>query len=514
MKQAESQFLSSLFQSDLATAFRQLRNGAVDLMAMRDSKNYTPLHLAALNNQSASVVFLLKYAADFCPEAQMIGWVNERSVEGFTCLHLASFRGNMVVLTQLVVKRLLEYGADMWAVSRQGLTVIHVAAQGDQPLVISFFQSQGLPIDDVDDRGGTPLHWATYLSSEQATNLLLAWKVNPDIQDSDLQTPLHLATLAGNSRIVRNLLLSGASRYLKDKEGRTPREIATQIGSSHIEDMLQSPGLCVEYGLRPPLRPYRTSRTILLFYLTFFSSIFAINKLWLAPKLPDSDFLSYLMIVYTCLCITSATTFFIVVSKDPGYLTQHPNAKILDLYENYDSFSVCPECVLVKPPRSRHCQCCNRCVAKFDHHCPWINNCVGGGNLGWFYLYVTSTWLSIVISTFIGSMLLFRDFEFGPWHIIIASIVLTEFAASLPLLALVIIQSRNFCTNRTTNERYSKIMSTYQPENRGCFNNFVTMCFNSSDLSEPERKVRPAFDEFSYQRIKLLDTSLSTSVST
>lgn len=37
----------------------------------------------------------------------------------------------------------------------------------------------------------------------------------------------------------------------------------------------------------------------------------------------------------------------------------------------------CYKCESIKPPHAHHCNSCGRCIALMDHHCPWINNCVG-----------------------------------------------------------------------------------------------------------------------------------------
>ena len=45
-------------------------------------------------------------------------------------------------------------------------------------------------------------------------------------------------------------------------------------------------------------------------------------------------------------------------------------------------------CEMYRPPRAHHCRICKRCIRKMDHHCPWINNCVGEWNQKYFLQFL------------------------------------------------------------------------------------------------------------------------------
>ncbi|KAJ0101754.1 hypothetical protein Patl1_06050 [Pistacia atlantica] len=59
----------------------------------------------------------------------------------------------------------------------------------------------------------------------------------------------------------------------------------------------------------------------------------------------------------------------------------------------------CDKCSAHKPPRAHHCKVCRRCVLRMDHHCLWINNCVGYQNYKAFLVLVFYATIGSLYST-------------------------------------------------------------------------------------------------------------------
>lgn len=78
------------------------------------------------------------------------------------------------------------------------------------------------------------------------------------------------------------------------------------------------------------------------------------------------------------------------LADDDQEFDQEANEKIVGTkFRKY-----CKRCKSFKPIRAHHCSICSRCIVKMDHHCPWVNNCIGVGNHKLFLLFIF--WVCVV----------------------------------------------------------------------------------------------------------------------
>lgn len=71
----------------------------------------------------------------------------------------------------------------------------------------------------------------------------------------------------------------------------------------------------------------------------------------------------------------------------------------------------CTVCDKYVEERTKHCGACNRCCFEFDHHCEWLNNCIGKSNykaflalIAWLMVYLILDFLLIVAMFETGHM--------------------------------------------------------------------------------------------------------------
>jgi hypothetical protein len=134
---------------------------------------------------------------------------------------------------------------------------IHDAAKnGDLTTVQTLIKSDPNLVSSKDDRGMTPLHWATKNDHKEVVEFLLAHNAEVNARAEDLRTPLHLAAISDRRDIAEALLAHGADANAKDYEGDTPLHLAAFNGFADVAELLLAHGAdvnAVDSGGMTPL---------------------------------------------------------------------------------------------------------------------------------------------------------------------------------------------------------------------------------------------------------------------
>lgn len=185
-----------------------------------DMEGYTSLHRAIVNNDLNTVMELLKNEnidvnSKLGIEVSIDGWY----LGGATPLILASYLGYTDI-----VNALIEKGVDVKAKDDvDGCMAIHLAAaNGKNEVIDILLDKDASNINDVDNKGNTPLHWASMKDRADTVELLIENGADIEAKDIDNWTALHYAAAFASLQTVEALVDNGADKNSLTKDGNIP----------------------------------------------------------------------------------------------------------------------------------------------------------------------------------------------------------------------------------------------------------------------------------------------------
>ncbi|RYP60841.1 hypothetical protein DL770_009919 [Monosporascus sp. CRB-9-2] len=166
---------------------------------------------------------------------------------------------------ELVVRLLVEKGADIEAKDGYGRTPLSWAAGNGHEAVVRMLVEKGADIEAKDGYGQTPLSWAAGNGHEAVMGMLVEKGAAIEAKDKEHgRTPLWWAAEYGHEAVVRMLVEKGADIEAKDRKGQTPLSWAAEYGHEAVMGMLVEKGAAIEakdkeHGRTPLSRRMRST---------------------------------------------------------------------------------------------------------------------------------------------------------------------------------------------------------------------------------------------------------------
>ena len=140
-----------------------------------------------------------------------------------------------------------------------------------------------------------------------------------------------------------------------------------------------------------PLMPIEKSRRAEILFTFLFFFIF-LNQIFVVEPVLDV----YYFMISTTMCMTKLGFVFWALTRNqkPGYVERDSELNWVDVMKKVPSVHLCPDCKIIRPPRSHHCNICNKCVDRFEAHSVWTNSCVGRSNAYLYFMFIFYVWLN------------------------------------------------------------------------------------------------------------------------
>lgn len=446
----------------------------------KEDNDETVIHLSIKTNEIPIISLILQYCRANLNEEEFKSLINKTNLKGVVALHYASFQGNVDI-----IKYLINYGADVKASTLRDLNVIHYAAQGNKPNSLVYFylfHKNEIELEKIDKGGSTPLHWASYSSSTEIAMYLLNYGANINKKDKNGNTPLHLAVIKNSYKMVQKLLQKGADNSIKNNDDKTAKDIAYKNNSTDIYELLKDSEQCQFCNIKAPVHKEARSKKniIIAFFFQIFS--FFILFCFIFPIYIINDnfkiLYGFFFFGYIILTIIFMILYIKLIFMDPGRPQKRlTNEKIKQLMKVKDVkinlFKYCPTCLVRRNKNLKHCIICDQCCEGFDHHCYWVNNCVGKNNYNYFIVFLFLSFFDVFYICFISifsffvnadasqkyenkKLFSFKNFQNLPIFFLVCKfksikiilniiLLLSSLFFLIPQFFLILIHSKNLC---------------------------------------------------------------------